>query len=114
MRDRLLLEHILEAIESMEEYVAGGRAYFFGDKRTQDAVLRNLHTMAESVARISPDTKARYSDVAWKDIAAFRNVVVHDYLALDLSIIWDVVDGDVPPLKSQVEGILKHLTGNEQ
>jgi len=41
-------------------------------------------------------------------------VVVHDYLALDLSIIWDVVDGDVPPLKSQVEGILKHLTADEQ
>lgn len=46
MRDRLLLEHILEAIENIEEYVAGGRADFFGDKRTQDAVLRNLHTMA--------------------------------------------------------------------
>jgi len=114
MRDRLLLEHILEAIENIEEYVAGGRADFFGDKRTQDAVLRNLHTMAESAARVSLETKTRYPDVHWKDIAAFRNVVVHDYLALDLSIIWDVVDRDVPPLKSQTVRILECLTDGER
>lgn len=113
-RDRLLLEHILEAIESIEEYVAGGRVDFFGDKRTRDAVLRNLHTMAESAARVSLKTRIRYPDVAWRDIGAFRNVVVHDYLALDLSIIWDVVDRDVPPLKSQVEGILEFLSEEER
>ncbi|MBU2604009.1 MAG: DUF86 domain-containing protein [Actinobacteria bacterium] len=110
MRDVLLLLSIRESIESIEEYVSEGRSAFEGDKKTRDAVLRNLHTLSESVLRISPELKARYPEVAWRDIAAFRNVVVHDYLALDLAVIWDVVAADLPVLRSQVTGILQDLS----
>lgn len=57
---------------------------------------------------------ARHPDVHWKVTAASRNVVGHDYPALDLCIIWDVADRGVPPLRSQTERILECLTGGEQ
>lgn len=55
-----------------------------------DAVLRNLHTLSESIQRISFDTRLKYPKVPWREICAFRNVVVHDYLGIGLEGIWDV------------------------
>lgn len=77
-------------------------------------MLRNLRTLSESAQRISVETKRKYPEVAWRDIAGFRNVVVHDYLALDLSVIWDVVSADLPALKSQVKQILNDLAKEEE
>ncbi len=54
----------------------------------QDAVLRNLHTLTESTQRISENLKKKHPEVEWKSIAAFRNVLVHDYLGIDIDRIW--------------------------
>jgi uncharacterized protein with HEPN domain len=58
--DRLYLIHITECIQRIEQYTAEGRAAFLADTRTQDAALRNLHTLAESTQRISADLKAAH------------------------------------------------------
>ena len=81
--DRLYLIHITECIERMERYTATGRAAFFADTMVQDAVLRNLHTLSESTQRLSDALKVRHPEVDWPSIAAFRNVIVHDYLGVD-------------------------------
>lgn len=107
--DRLYLLHIQEAIERIEEYTQGGEKAFFEDRKTQDAVLRNLHTLAESTQRISQSLKAKYSRVDWRTIAAFRNVVVHDYLGVSLERIWDIVETDLPGLKQSIVKILETL-----
>ena len=107
--DRLYLIHIQECIVRIEQYTAEGKSAFLSDTRTQDAVLRNLHTLAESTQRISEALKASRSDVNWRGIAAFRNVVVHDYLGIDLKYIWDIVEHDLPGLKRAVEGMLAEL-----
>jgi uncharacterized protein with HEPN domain len=73
---------------------------------TQDAVLRNLHTLSESIQRISTDTKFKYPKVPWREISAFRNVVVHDYLGIELERIWDIVERDLPPLKIEIQSIV--------
>jgi uncharacterized protein with HEPN domain len=69
-------------------------------------VLRNLHTLSESTQRLSSGFKGSYPDVDWRDIAAFRNVVVHDYLGVDLERIWDIVQDDLPGLKRAIQTIL--------
>jgi uncharacterized protein with HEPN domain len=79
------------------------------DTRTQDAVLRNLHTLAESSQRISDTLKATQPDMDWRAIAAFRNVVVHDYLGIDLNQIWDIVQNDLPGLKRAIAAMLREL-----
>ena len=110
--DRLYLTHIKECIEYIQEYTARGSDVFFDDRKTQDAVLRNLHTLSESVLRLSEPLKAKYPEIDWRTISAFRNVVVHDYLGIDSDQVWDIVQNDLPGLKHSVETILAELGEN--
>ena len=108
--DRLYLIHIQECIARIEIYTAEGKPAFFSDTKTQDAVLRNLHTLAESSQRISEPLKASHPDVDWHAIAAFRNVVVLDYLGIDLNQTWDIVQNDLPGLKRAITIMLKEYS----
>ena len=105
--DRLYLIHIVECIQRIEHYTTEGREVFLMDTRTQDAVLRNLHTLAESTQRVSEELRAAHPEVEWRGIAEFRNVVVHDYLGIDVEEIWDVVHDDLPDLKAKIAAILE-------
>ena len=107
--DRLYLLHIAECISRVQSYTAGGKETFWTDIKTQDAVIRNLQTLAESTIRLSTAAKVKRPEVDWRSIAGFRNIVVHDYLGLDLDEIWDIVSRDIPMLKSAVEALLKDL-----
>lgn len=109
--DKLYLIHILECIERVERYTSDGRNAFFSSRMTQDAVLRNLHILAESTQRLSETTKASRPEVDWKAIGAFRNVAVHDYLGIDLGDIWDIVEHDLPNLKPKIEAMLEERGG---
>ena len=100
------LRHILECISRIEENTAEGKGRFMDSHTLQDAVLRNLQTMAESTQRLSDNLKATQPKIEWDRIAAFRNVLVHDYLGIDLEIIWEITQRDVPELKQGVERIL--------
>ena len=105
--DRLYLLHIKEAIEWIEEFTIAGENEFFEDRKTQDAVLRNLHTLSESTQHLSNGLKEQYPEIDWRTIAAFRNVIVHDYLGVDLDQIWDIVEDDLPTLKKKISAILE-------
>ena len=105
--DTVYLRHILECIGRIEENTDVGRDQFMASHTLQDAVLRNLQTMAESTQRLSESLKTQYPDVEWRRIAAFRNVLVHNYLGVDMDRIWDVVEHDVAELKTAVVSILE-------
>ena len=75
----------------------------------QDAVLRNLQVLSESCQRLSAPLKSRWPQVEWSEIAAFRNVLVHDYLGIDLEQVWKIVQSDVPRLKASVASMLDEL-----
>jgi len=107
--DCLYLVHISECIERIRHYTVEGRDAFFADTKTQDAVLRNLHTLCESTQRLSQPLKDRHPDVDWRSIAGFRNVVVHDYLGVDLQQVWSIVERDLPELEGRIEAILAEL-----
>lgn len=105
--DRLYLIHIAECIERIERYTARGRDNFLSDTMVQDAVLRNLHTLSESTQRLSDAVKEQRPDVDWSSIGAFRNVVVHDYLGIDLERIWDLLEFDLPAFKQAIRVMLE-------
>ncbi|MCJ7660148.1 MAG: DUF86 domain-containing protein [Anaerolineales bacterium] len=86
-----------------------GKSAFLDDFKSQDAVLRNLHTLSESVQRISEDLRAQHPEADWRAIIAFRNVVVHDYLGTDLNQIWNIVEHDLPDLKHTIATMLDEL-----
>lgn len=69
-------------------------------------MLRNLQTMSEASQRLSDVAKASHPEIEWVRIAAFRNVLVHNYLGIDLQTIWDVVQRDLPELKRAIQARL--------
>jgi uncharacterized protein with HEPN domain len=105
--DRLYLIHISECIERIESYIAGKGPQEFSDSTLlQDAVIRNLQTMAESTQRLSEDTKKREPGVDWLKIAGFRNVLVHDYLGIDIPRVWNILEKDLPLLEQAIQRML--------
>ncbi|OPY51040.1 MAG: hypothetical protein A4E49_02445 [Methanosaeta sp. PtaU1.Bin112] len=107
--DRLYLIHILESIERVEEYTCQGLEQFLSDKKTQDAVLRNLQILAESTQRISPELKTANPEIDWRGISGFRNVLVHDYLGVNLITVWGIIEGPLKELKNRMSRILEDL-----
>ena len=105
--DRLYLLHIGEAIGRIEEYVHGGREAFLASTLVQDAVLRNLQTLTESSQRLSDELKAQHPEVDWRGMAGLRNVLVHDYLGVDIERVWQVIERDIPELKKQIAALLQ-------
>ena len=100
--DAVYLRHIRECIRRIED----GRVRFMASHMVRDAVLRNLQTMAESTQRLSDAAKTDRPDVDWRRIAAFRNVLAHDYLGVDLEAIWSIIERDVPDLKRVILAML--------
>ena len=105
--DSVYLQHILECIRRVEGNTSQGKEHFLNSTTHQDAVLRNLQTMSESTQRLSCSVRALRPNVEWEKIAAFRNVLVHNYLGSDLEQIWTIVKDDVPTLKQAVLEIIE-------
>lgn len=108
--DRPYLIHISECIERIEEYTADGREAFMNSTLIQDAVLRNLQTLAESTQRLSESLKTGHSGVPWKKISGFRNVLVHNYLGVDVQRVWELVVNDLPQLKIDIQAMLNKIS----
>jgi uncharacterized protein with HEPN domain len=105
--DAVYLNHILRCIGRVEEYSANGREAFFSSPLVQDGVIRNLQTLAESSQRVNESIKQSWPEVDWKGLAGFRNVLVHDYLGVDLDLVYRAVEHDLPRLKRACEGALR-------
>lgn len=105
--DKVYLKHIAECIRRIEENTSKGREEYLRSHTLQDAILRNLHTMSEATQRLSSGTKDKHPEVEWSRIGALRNVVVHNYLGIDLGIIWEITQRDVPELKRAILAMLE-------
>lgn len=92
-----------ECIDRVREYTAGDRVRFETSRLVQDAVIRNLQTLTESSQRLSDSIKATEPQVPWRELAGFRNVIVHAYLGMDLGAVWLVVEQDLPPLVAALD-----------
>ena len=111
-RDRTYIAHMLECIQRINEYCRADQNAFYSSRLLPDAVIRNLQTMAESAQRLSESTKALGPEIPWRAISGFRNVIVHNYLGLDLDAIWLVIVKDLPTLKIELEKIFQQVRGS--
>ncbi len=108
-RDRRYLSDIRECILQIEEYTSGGKELFMKSRLIQDATIRNFEIVGEATKRLSDDLRTKYSNIPWKQMAGFRDVLIHDYLRIDPAEVWDVVADNLPDLKVQIEQILKDI-----
>ena len=108
-RPQVYLRHILECIDSVQRYVGDDREAFLNNSMARDAVLRQLQVMAESSQRVPEDLKAKHPTVEWRALAAFRNVLVHNYLGVDVEQALTAYEQNVPVLRAAVEQLLDEL-----
>ena len=103
---QVYLRHILECIDAVEDYVGEDRQRFLENRMARDAVLRQLQVMAESTQRVPDDLKENHPEVEWRALAAFRNVLVHNYLGVDVEQAVLAFERNAPGLRAAVESML--------
>ena len=104
--DQVYLEHILEAISKIESFVNGLTKFDF-DRNVliQDAVIRNFEIIGEATKKISKQFTQKHSGIPWQDMAGMRDKLIHDYLDVDLDVIWRTIESDLPLLKEMLSKI---------
>ena len=107
--EQAYLLHAIEAVDAIQRYTVDGREAFFSDGKTQDAVIRNIEILGQAVKGISDDTRALEPAVPWRKIAGMRDKLIHEYFGVDLALVWDVVEDELPALRPQLERLSQRL-----
>ena len=106
--DLAYIDHIIESIRKINDYSSG---LSFRDFKTnelvQDAIIRNIEIIGEASKKISLETKQTYHKIAWKEIAGMRDKLVHDYLGVDVGVVWKTIKEDIPILEKFIKEIAK-------
>ena len=81
---------------------------FSKDSKTVDAVIRNFEVIGEASRQLSQEVKAKYTNIDWKIMTDFRNVIIHEYLGINIKIIWDIIKNELPVLEKELRKIKKN------
>ena len=103
--DAVYAAQIRDAIERIASYLDGvDPASFLNDPMRQDAVTRQLEVVGETVSRLSDAYRAARPEVPWRAIVGLRNRLAHDYIGIDMTIVWEVAQVDLPRLREAIGG----------
>lgn len=110
IKDKIRLEHILQAIAKIEEYTNGKTKQQLLDSSLHlHATAYNIQIIGEAIYKLTSEFKDSHPATPWRVIEKMRHILVHDYFAVDVEILWLVIKDDLPILKSQVEDYLREL-----
>jgi uncharacterized protein with HEPN domain len=110
---RLALSEMLESIIAIRSYTNGvNKAGFEANTLLQDAVIRRLEVMGEAANQLPELVKSRFPAVEWRVITAMRNRLIHGYFSVDVAIVWNTVEQDLPTLETEIRAILNQLQQN--
>jgi uncharacterized protein with HEPN domain len=96
-----------DAIEKIERYLAAtDYETFAGDDMKIDAVVRELEIIGEAAKNLSASFTDEHPDIPWRRIKAMRNVLIHQYFGVNLKVVWDTCQSNLPQLKVFVQNTL--------
>jgi uncharacterized protein with HEPN domain len=106
--ERLYLHHMLERCHRITSFIGSGKEAFMESEALQDAVIRNVEVIGEAAKRVSAGTRARLAGLDWKAICGMRDVLIHDYIGVDIDEVWNVASSRIPELQAVLERFLSH------
>jgi uncharacterized protein with HEPN domain len=115
--DLMYLLNILECIGKIWKYTKetndAEELFELNDQMNLNASLTLLTNIGENVSKITEKLKHEYSNIEWQQIKNFRNRIVHDYVGIDLAIVYEVITNDLKMLKPEFEKIIKEQTAKK-
>jgi len=106
--DLVYLEHVMDAIGKIEEYITGiDEAKFKSTSLIQDGVIRQIEIIGEALRNVSREFRENYSYLPWDDAIGMRDKLIHDYMGVDLEKVWETATLDIPRLKDWVGQIIE-------
>lgn len=102
------LSHIFDSISLIEQYI-GNMTFeeFEKDKKTVDAVIRNFEIIGEASNKIPKEFRDKYPLVPWKTLIGLRNVLINNYMGVDVKAVWENIKQHLPELKKQIKFIFE-------
>jgi uncharacterized protein with HEPN domain len=106
----LVLREILESTAAIRHYLDGiNEDEFSARALLQDAVIRRLEIIGEAANQLPDALQNRFPEVEWRAITAMRNRLIHGYFSVNIEIVWNTVQHDLPILEAQVQSVLSQL-----
>lgn len=93
----------------MFAYTESGRTSFFKNPMIQDAVVRNLEVVGEATKQVPDSLRERAPELSWREMAGMRDKLIHDYLGVDLNLVWDVVASELPATRERIVALIEEL-----
>jgi uncharacterized protein with HEPN domain len=106
-RDELYLAEIVEAIDRISHWLSGIDADGWNDDDMLRAAVLQLTTIGEACRSVGNQLQERHPDVPWRRIVDFRNVAVHEYFAIEWSLVWRLVQDRLPILRPQIMKVIE-------
>lgn len=105
------LQHIYEAILEIEMYLQN-RTFtdFISNSMFRFACIKQLEIIGEASNHISQETQQEFSEIQWAQIIGMRNLFIHEYFGIDLNIAWEIIEFDIPDLKTKILEIIKQMS----
>jgi uncharacterized protein with HEPN domain len=108
--DLARLEHIHAAITEIEKYVQNRNfPEFVSNSMFRFACIKQLEIIGEASNHISIETRNKFSEIQWAQIVGMRNIFIHEYFGIDLNIAWEIIEFDMPELKTKISQILETM-----
>ena len=108
--DLARLQHIFEAISEIEMYLQN-RTFtdFISNSMFRFACIKQLEIIGEASNHISKETQNEFSEIQWAQIVGMRNLFIHEYFGIDLKIAWQIIEFDIPELKTKIFEIIEQM-----
>ena len=110
-RDPLVyIDHILDSIDLIDEFTQGmSLENFLEDTKTQDSVMRRLEIIGEATNKVVPEIQEVHPEVPWRMIVGMRNLLIHEYFAINNKLVWGTIKTKLPLFRDQILNIKKEL-----
>lgn len=105
LRDEAAFDDIVQAATSILRYTRGKKRAFATDAILQDAVVRRFEVMGEAVKRLSSEFRAAHPEIPWRQIAGFRDVLIHGYDEVRPHEVWAIVEGPLTEVLEALKGL---------